>query len=188
MNAPGILMGVAVAIVASITGSVLFTLLPVVFSPALSLRLTITVLTAAYVVFLLRKGRKRSGKVTLFMVWGLLTSAGLLLELPTLYYVPAQATMIWLVRSITFQRSILAALFDLALIAFGLLAACWALLQTGSLAIALWSFFLVQSLFCLISRLAFLNRDSQAGNPVDQDNFQSAHRVAVDALRKLSIR
>jgi len=60
------------------------------------------------------------------------------------------------------------------------------LINTGSLAAALWSFFLLQSLFCWIPSLA--NKRDERSSPAagSRSSFQSAHRVAVDAVRKLT--
>jgi hypothetical protein len=58
--------------------------------------------------------------------------------------------------------------------------------NTGSLVAALWSFFLVQALFGLLPQLSREHNAATSCQPIDPSSFQSAHRVAVDAVRKLS--
>ena len=65
-------------------------------------------------------------------------------------------------------------------------AGAWAMINTGSLAAALWTFFLLQSLFCWIPSLARKQDESVARPAGGRSGFQSAHRVAVDAVRKLT--
>jgi hypothetical protein len=184
MKAPSLLSSIAFAIAACVGGSVLYTLLPLVFTAAMSLEIAISVISAGYLFFLLKKGRQRTGRVIAFTSWILISGAGLLLDLPIATFILSQVAMIWLARSIVFHRSILPSLLDLGLIAIGLLAAVWALLQTDSMATALWCFFLVQSLFGYIPNL---KSTSKVHTPVDQDRFQAAHRVAADAIQKLTI-
>ena len=183
MKAPSLLSSIAFAIVACVCGSVLYTLLPLVFSVAMSLEITIAVISAGYLFFLLKKGRQQSGRVIAFTAWILISGAGLLVDLPIAYFTLSQVAMIWLTRSIVFHQSILRSLLDLGLIAIGLLAAVWALLQTDSMATALWCFFLVQSLFGYIPNFKLTSKDHL---PAAQDRFQAAHRVAADAIQKLT--
>ena len=96
-----------------------------------------------------------------------------------------QAAMIWLVRSLYFHGSLISAALDFGLVSAGLAAAAWAMINTGSLAAALWSFFLVQALFCWLPNLAQPSADA-AQDRGQASSFQSAHRIAQDAVRKLS--
>lgn len=184
MKTPSLLSGITFAIVACVGGSVLYTLLPLVFSATISLKITICVISAGYLFFLLKKGRQHSGRVIALTTWTLISVAGLLVDLPIATFILSQVAMIWLTRSIVFHRSLLLSLLDLGLIAIGLLAAVWALLQTDSMATALWCFFLVQSLFGTISNLKLISKGQP---PVDQNRFQAAHRVAKDAIQKLTL-
>ena len=96
-----------------------------------------------------------------------------------------QAGFVWLARALYFHGSLFAAALDFGLVSLGLAAAGWALLDTGSLAAALWYFFLLQSLFGCLPELARRQVD-EVGNAPGSHGFQSAHRVAVDAVRKLT--
>jgi cyanate permease len=97
-----------------------------------------------------------------------------------------QAGIVWLVRSLYFHASIFAAALDFGLVSVGLAASAWAMVNTDSLAGALWSFFLVQALFCWVPQLARQQSSGIKNSQQDQSSFQSAHRVALDAVRKLT--
>jgi hypothetical protein len=109
-----------------------------------------------------------------------------LFEVPLFTQVLIQAGIIWLLRSLYFHGSILSAALDFGLVSVGLAASAWAMVNTGSLGGALWSFFLVQALFCWIPDLARKQPGDIYRNQHDQSSFQSAHRVALDAVRKLT--
>lgn len=183
MKAPGIISGIVFAIGASMIGSLLHTLLPLVVTTTASLMVTLALMSVAYLAFLLKKGRQKTGRITIFVGWTLISGVGFFLNLPIFYFILSQAALIWIVRSLVFQRSILSSLLDLALITIGLLAAIWALLQTGSIAATLWSFFLVQSLF---AHVPHLKRAKENYSSASEDPFQSAYRAATEAIQKLT--
>lgn len=186
MKKPGILEGTGVAIVASLASGVLGALLPLLVSQATSARIVIASLALAYLIFLLNRSEERSGRIVVMASWFIVTSSVWILDFSLLWFVLCQAATIWIIRSLYFHSSVLPALFDLGLIAFGLTASAWALLQTGSVVMATWCFFLTQSLFGLIPGFAGFGHSPADINTYHQDRFQSAHRVALDAVRKLS--
>jgi len=186
MKTPGIIDGVLIAVFIALGAGLANLLLGGVIGHGAVFNLLLLGATLTYLVYLLRRSSARVGRVVLVAGWGLAGLAGWLLDLTLFQQVVLQAGLIWLARSLYFHGSLLAALLDLGLVATGLLAGAWALLNTGSAAAALWTFFLLQALFIWIP--AFLPR--QAGAPFyrrdDASRFQSAHRVAVDAVRKLT--
>jgi len=186
MNKPGILEGTGVAMIASLASGVLGALLPLLVSQATSARILLASLALAYLIFLLKRTRERSGRIVVMASWLIVTSSVWMLDSSLLWFVLSQAATIWIIRSLYFHSSVLPALFDLGLIAFGLTAGAWAILQTGSLVMATWCFFLTQSLFGLIPHFAGSDHSPGDINAHHQDRFQSAHRVALDAVRKLS--
>jgi hypothetical protein len=186
MKSPGLLEGIVVAIVASITGGILIALLPIVSSQYTTIRILLSVLAIGYMLYLMKRSTERTGRVVMVAIWLIVTLGSLLLGTSVIGFALIQVTSIWIVRSLYFQSSPLPALLDLGLVAFGLVASAWAILQTGSVMTAIWCFFLSQSLFVLIPGFS-RNRDAQnCFKPVEQDRFNSAHRVALDAVRKLS--
>ena len=186
MKAPGMLEGITLAIGASVAGGVLAALLPILFSEYASTQILIAGLGLGYLIYLLKRSNERTGRVVMIAFWLVASLTCMLLEPSLLSTLLVQAALIWIVRSLYFQASVLPALLDLGLVAFGLLASAWAILQTGSVITAIWCFFLTQSLFVLIPGFASTHDNSRYFNPVEADRFQSAHRVALDAVRKLS--
>ena len=186
MKTPGMLEGIMLAIGASLGGGILAVLLPIVFSEYTSARILISILALGYLIYLLKRSNERTGRVVMVALWLIITLACMLLDTSLLSFLLVQAALIWVVRSLYFHASVLPALLDLGLVALALVASAWAILQTDSVITAIWCFFLTQSLFVLIPGFASTHDDASCFNPVEADRFQSAHRVALDAVRKLS--
>ncbi len=185
MKAPGIIDGVLIAAFIALGAGLANLLLGGIAGPGAAFSLVVPGAALAYLVYLLRRSEARIGRAVLVAGWGLLSLAGWLLGLTVFQQVLAQAGLIWLARSLYFHGTLRAALLDLGLVASGLLAGAWALVNTASPAAALWTFFLLQALFVWIP--AFVPR--RADDPYyrrDDSRFESAHRVAVDAVRKLT--
>lgn len=186
MKPPTFLEGVAVALGASVFGSVMYTALVPLFAGGTVLRLLLAVIGLGYVVYLMRRSHERVGRITMLLVWGLVTLATWLLQPSLLLFVVVQLGMIWLVRALYFHGSVLSALADLGLTGMSLSAAVWASIHTGSLFLSIWCFFLVQTLFVAIphdiSRRSAIGPDTAEGG----DRFQQAYREAESALRKFS--
>lgn len=186
MKTPGVIDGIIVAVLlalgAAATNLVLGGFLN---APALySLILAGSVLI--YLVYLLKRSEARIGRVVVISTWALISISCWVFEVGLLEQVFIQAGIVWLVRSLYFHASVFAAVLDFALVSAGLAAGGWAVLNTGSFAAALWSFFLAQSLFCCIGDLARKQGNESAVAESDYSSFQSAHRVALDAVRKLT--
>jgi hypothetical protein len=186
MKRPSFLEGAAVALIASVAAGVLFIVLGSVLAAGPVLRFLITVLSLAYVIYLLSRGGHRVGRVTTLLLW-VPTAAGLWLAGPPLWlFIGAHLGFVWLVRSLYFHSSALSALGDLGLTGLGLAAAVWAALQTHSFFASVWCFFLVQALFVLIPPRVSKKTERSAGDTAGEDRFQRAHAAAEAALRKLS--
>jgi len=183
MRMPTFLEGVLVALVASVAGSVLHaatTFLGGTRGPWL----LVALLGLGYVLYLLRRSPVRAGRVAAFAAWGAV--AGLLgLAAPSLaVYVVLHVAALWLLRSLFFHARPLAALADLALSGIALAAGLWAFAHTCSLLLGLWCFFLVQALFVAIPQGGMTRR--VAAPPPADDRFETAHRAAEAAVRRLA--
>jgi hypothetical protein len=184
MKRPSFFEGVGVGLGASLAGSVLHTALSLVLPGSDVLRMVIAGLGLAYVFYLLGRSPERVGRVTALAAWVPAALAIWLLGPPLVLFLLLHLGLVWLVRSLYYHASLLAALGDLGLAGLGLAAAVWALVHTGSLFLGLWCFFLVQALFVVIP-------SRRGGHPPDierdrEDRFQNAHRMAEGALRRLS--
>jgi hypothetical protein len=182
MRRPSFLEGVGVALVASVAGALAYAALTLVAVPGAVLRLVVVGLGLAYLLYLLGRSEERVGRVTAVAAWALAAVLLWLAEPPLGLYLLGHATIVWLVRSLYFHAGILPALADLGLSGLGFVAAIGAAVQTGSLLLSLWSYFLVQALFTAIP-----TRAAGGTAPVNEDDaFERAHRVAEAAVRRLS--
>lgn len=182
MKRPSFLEGAGVALVAALAGGSLHTALLVLFSPALAARLVIAAVGFAYFLYLLGRNERKTGRISAVAGWLALALAAFWLAPSLPAYVLLHVAAVWLLRSLVIHGGILAALADGGLCVLGLGAALAALVQTGSPALALWCFFLVQALF------AFIPAGWPGKSPVPaipEDRFEQAHRSAEAALRRL---
>ena len=186
MKPPGIIDGVIVALVISLGAAAINLVLGGFIDYATLFNLVLCGSTLAYLVYLLKRSSAKAGRVVVIASWAISSLTGWFFELPLFELILIQAGIIWLVRSLYFHGSIFAAALDFGLVSAGLAASTWAMVNTGSLAGALWSFFLVQVLFCWIPDLARKQPGEIYRNQHDSSSFQSAHRVALDAVRKLT--
>jgi len=184
MKRPGFFEGAALGLAASLAGSASYLALGLVFPRATVGYLLVAGLGFAYTVYLLMRSPERVGRLVTLTVW--MGGAALVWFLsPSLQlYLLFHLGLVWLVRSLYFQASLLSALADLALNGLALAAATAAALRTGSVFMSLWCFFLVQALFVFIPPA--LPRQGRAEPAQAPDAFQQAHRAAEAALRRLS--
>jgi hypothetical protein len=186
MKAPGILHGVVVAFFIT-----LFTAALTLFLGGSVFYLTLFEIclygsTLIYLTILLKHSGTPVGRVVTISVWAVASMTSLLANIPPVEQVFIQAAIIWLTRSLYFHHSIVAAVLDLGLVLLGLAASAWAMFNTSSIAAAVWSFFLIQSMFCWIpDRNPLRSKNSLTPN-AENASFNAAHRVALDAVRKIS--
>ena len=191
MKKPGLVDGVTVAMIISLGAAVASLLLGGLIVYGLLFELLLYAATLAYLLYLLKRSKARIGRVVVISGWAVTSLACWFFDVPLLEQVLIQAGMIWLVRSLYFHGSLFSAALDFGLVSAGLAASAWAMVNTGSLAAALWSFFLVQALFCWLPQLARQQSGAAQQFPgqhgtTEPSQFQSAHRVAEDAVRELS--
>ncbi len=187
MKGPGILRGIAFAILSSLGSGLLLKILPLVLNSATSNALIIMGLSLSYLIFLQKHNDIRRGRVLVFTAWITLGLANWILGSGLIEQVLLNISMIWIVRSLYFHSSLTAAFFDLLLVIVATGAGTWAALQTNSPIAAVWCFFLCQSLFGAIPEISPRNKPDSPEPDASRDHFQAAHQVAQDAVRKLSL-
>ncbi len=186
MKKPTFFEGAGMALIAAIAGSALYTALSAVFPGALVMRLLVAAVGLAYLLYLLSRSGERIGRVTVLAAWSVATVAIWFLVPSTALYLLLHIGLIWLIRSLYFYTGALSALLDLGLNGLAMAAAIWAAVQSGSIFLSLWSFFLVQALFVAIPVSIRQRKAGGQRERHDEDRFQQAHRAAESALRKLS--
>ncbi len=186
MKKPGIIDGIVFALVVALSAAAANLLLGAFIGYGTLFNLILLAASLAYLLYLFRRSPARIGRVVFLSAWLTVSGMAFLLDLPLFEQVLLQGGFIWLIRALYFHGSLFSAVLDFGLVSAGLAAGAWALVNTGSLAAALWSFFLLQSLFCWIPNLARKQEDGITRPVRGQSGFQSAHRVAADAVRKLT--
>jgi len=185
-TAPGFFEGVGVALLLSSVGAALFVMFHPFFAAGLLLRLLLSGIGFAYVVYLLLRSRERIGRVTVLAGWILLNVMIWVFYPPILLFATLQLVLIWLARSLYFYSGVLPSLLDLGLNGVASLLALAAGLHTQSLFVGLWCFFLCQALFVFIPTTLKRKSLSTGSKAMVDDRFEHAHQVAIAAVRKLS--
>jgi hypothetical protein len=147
----------------------------------------IVVMAYAYIVYLLAKRGRTAGRTTLAVLSLLALLASLAFGARWSTVVLVAVALIWGIRACTYSRSLVAGLFHGGLCLLGLGAALWAYTHSGSIILAVWSFFLLQALFvCVPPRLAQqpAAEGSVAGGQ-EVDGFVRAYQAAQQALGRL---
>ena len=186
MNRFSFAEGLCVALIASVIGGALFFSLAPWISASFSIRLVMTGIALGYVIYLLIRAPQKTGWLTALSIW--IFGAGLAWFFihSALLLIGLHLLMIWLVRSLYFYTSSIAALTDLILCALSFAVSVWVFDRTGSLALGIWCLFLIQALVTMIpsdfKRIPHRDAKPCAGF----DRFDRAFRSAEWALRKLS--
>ena len=172
-----------VGLILSLCGAAALSVLAPVLFASYALRAVIAIVAFAYVLYLIGKSGERVGRVTTVVCWLALALGAAAAGLPLAAYVLVHVGLIWLVRSLYYYSGVLPALADFGLGLLGAVFAVWAAQRTGSAWLAFWCFFLTQSFHVLIPQ-SLASRESQG--PGADDSFNRAHRMAEEAIRRLS--
>lgn len=186
MKAPGFSLGVVIAFFITLYAATVMLFLggSVVYLTLFEICLYGS--TLIYLIYLLKHSGTPVGRIVTVCIWAAASLASSLVNISPVEQVFIQAAVIWLTRSLYFHHSIVAAVLDLGLVSFGIAASAWAMFNTGSTAVALWCFFLIQSMFCWIPDPKSPPSLSSSVSGRSNSTFSAAHRVAMDAVRKIS--
>jgi hypothetical protein len=150
MKRPTILAGIAFAFVAAVFAIPIWWGLRVALPATLAFRIVALSGYLVYCAYLIRTAKTRVGALSLAvanLVVGLVLA---FMPLSTLTMVGALAILVSINRSLLFQRSLVAMALDGVTSVTGLIFAGYLFNETGSVVEALWSYFLVQSIFVVI--------------------------------------
>ncbi|MGH8548131.1 MAG: hypothetical protein ACRERU_05930 [Methylococcales bacterium] len=178
--------GLLIALIASVCGGSLFFSLAPWFTVAWLLKLIGSLIAGGYVVYLLIRAPRPTGRITALTVWVLLATAGWLLVHSVLVFIALHLIGIWLIRSLYFYNGPSAALVDLVLCGLSLAAAAWVSTHTGSVALGIWCLFLIQALVSMVPSDFKQTSQAWTDSRIESDRFERACRSAESALRKLS--
>ncbi|MFT4563320.1 MAG: hypothetical protein ACI9BW_003074 [Gammaproteobacteria bacterium] len=183
MKSPSFLQGVLVALVLALLALFVFA----TFSWSLNidelLKLTIGVVAACYVGYLLSASRQKTGRLTVCAIWTMSTIAIAFFVHGLGLYLVAHMLMIWLLRSLYFYASVLLAVVDIGLTSISAIAAVGTLTHTHNIFLTVWMFFLGQALFVAIPPI--VNSRTQTGIERPPQRFHVAYRSAQAATRRI---
>ena len=188
MHRPTLLEGVLVALVLSLSVSPLVVLVQLAIGSLLAWKMVAIVMAYTYMCYLLARSGRRSGRVTLGLLalTILLVSLVLNLQFPTMLLLCV--TLMWGIRSFAYSRSLVSAVLQGGVCVLGCGAALMVYGHSGSLALAIWSFFLVQAASVLIPAQCMRRPATPVGTTLGgtPDGFGCAYHAAEQALGRLT--
>ena len=190
MHRPTLLEGILVALVLSLSLSPLVVLVQLSVGSLLAWKMGVMAMAYTYICYLLARSGRRSGRVTLGLLTLMVLLAGLIGNLRFATILLLGVTLIWGIRSFAYSRSLVSTVLQGGVCGLGCGAALMVYGHSGSLALAIWSFFLVQAAFVLIPapgthRPATPLGATPGGAP---DGFGRAYHAAEQALERLTTR
>lgn len=189
MQRPTLLEGICVALVASLTIGPLLALLRFGLSTVVAGKGALVIVAYSYIVYLLTRRGKMPGRAVLALGNLVVCLACLVLELRWPALVLVLLALVSSIRAYAYSHSLVPALLHGGLCLLGLGAALWTYAYSQSLALASWSFFLIQALFSLLparlGRASQQEQDALGGQEVD--DFVVAHQAAQKALSRLVV-
>ena len=190
MQRPTLLEGILVALVLSLLVGPIVVLLQTLVGSLLAWKAVVVLIASTYIGYLLVQSGRRKGRVTLGLGTLVVLLAALLLNVPMTTMLLVALALIWGIRSFAYSQSLLAAALQGGVCLLGWAAARLVLAHSGHLALALWSFFLVQATFVLIptrmTRRPAVERCK--ASPALPDGFMHAYQAAEQALGRLHTR
>lgn len=184
MKRPSLLKNIGLAVVLTIVAVTTGILSFAMFSSTVSSKLVIFLVSLLYLVRLVSCSQLRAGKLILNLgCLALLIGGGLLIEQPGNLLMMA-TVMIWMVRFLLYYSSIFTAFADLVLCLMSLAGFALSLNSSHSVAVALWSFFLIQSLHALIPE-RFCGSRCAAEEKRSEHRFDRAYQSAEEAVRQM---
>jgi hypothetical protein len=187
MKRGSLIPGILIAGALSLAAPAMYHLFNVFLYRSFALKVTLSVLIFAYLVYLLRGDSTRIGKLILGVFSLAVLAIAMLAGTSLASFAVIAIGVIWVARTLLTYSSPIMALADGGLCLLGLGAAVWALCVTQSYWWAIWCFFLVQSLAALIPESTHATASSNSPErPKPASAFADASRAAEAALRQLA--
>ncbi len=177
--------GLVFALVSSLAGSVIYYLFSAFVADSYLFRLLISLGSFAYIFYLLSRSQTAIGRLSAMGIWAVISALMWFYWPPAAVFILVHISLIWIIRSLYFYSSLISALADLGLNLLSISVAYWAALQTGSLFLSIWCFFLSQAMFVAIPKNLLATNKPKA---VADDRFMRSQRAAEAAIAKLSTR
>lgn len=147
MQRPTLFAGILVALIAGmVVGPVVFAL-SLMLGASMAWKTAIVVMAYAYIVYLLAESSRTAGRTTLAVLSLLVLLASLVYAVQWSLVALIAMALMGGIRAYAYSQSLVAALLHGGICLLGLGAALWAYAHSGSIALASWSFFLMQAAF-----------------------------------------
>ena len=185
MKSPSLSGGLAFAFCAAIATAILTLSLPIIL-PVLAPKFTLALITIGYLFYLIKQSGEKTGRIVTGGIAIGVSILTLTISMSLIEFILIQLGLIWIVRSLYLRARPIPALIDGLLIVAGILLASWGILQTQSLAIAVWCFYLTQALFIDWPNRFFKEDADINSDSVNQQRFDQAWLAAQQAVEKLS--
>src|SRR5262249_59656941 len=150
MHRPTLLEGVLVALVLSLSVSPLVVFVQLAIGSLLAWKMAVMVMAYTYICYLLARSGRKSGRMTLGLLALTVLLASLVFNLRFTTLLLLCVTLMWGIRSFAYSRSLVSAVLQGGVCVLGCGSALMVYGRSGSYALAIWSFFLVQAAFVLI--------------------------------------
>jgi len=188
MHRPTLLEGVLVALVLSLSVSPLVVFVQLALGSLLAWKMAVMVMAYTYICYLLARSERRSGRMTLGLLALTVLLASLVFNLRFATLLLLCVTLMWGIRSFAYSRSLVSAVLQGGVCVLGCGAALMVYGHSGSLALAIWSFFLVQAAFVLIPAQFMRRAATSTGETLGSapDGFGRAYHAAEQALERLT--
>lgn len=182
MKSPGLFSGILLSVGACAMALPILTIMMPLLGWYFGFKILMVALLALYTIYLVSNSKGKAGIVLFLFLSGLLTVGAVLLPISLLVIAGLCVMVIWMARSILFQKNLMGSVCDLILCFVGLSLAWISYTATRSHIMAIWTFFLVQALFVLIPSLSPFGPSEAV---VESDSFSKAHQVAEEAFARI---
>lgn len=158
---------------------------------SLAIRACLSAATCLYLLYLLKHADVSFGKLSVMSIY-VVTTLAMLYWWPTLFiYSAINVGFIWLVRTVYYHSNIVFVALDFLACVISLVIAVAALMQSHSMFMCLWSFFLAQAFVLPVSHYFYARWIGFADDPCPEPSrssqrFYQAHSQAEEALRKMA--
>lgn len=151
LNEKNFIKLVIVGLLLSVLAALSFNALSIFYVPIESLKSAISLVSLAYITFILKESHLKAGRVSTLFLQSILQLI-LLLSMTSLnVIIGSNLLAIWLVRTFYLHRNLVDSVLDIGFLIAGIVASIWAFNESRSLLLGFWTFFLVQSLMAFIS-------------------------------------
>ena len=183
MRRPSFIRGVVIALILALLSYGLGAPLAAKVGSYLSIKILLSLLSAAYLAYLISASATGTGRIVVFLAYLLCVCASWIFVTDLVLYAIINTMSISVARALMFYPRLRSVLLDFGLSGVGFTTAYLACITTNSAALSVWCFFLVQSLFVAIPHTTI--REPAVHHDHISARFTRALNCAKTAARRL---